>query len=117
MPEVIGPAIAREPGVALPMVMAGPTIMLVVMGIAHAPLSNSRAGAQHNGIAREADRDLLLCAATPARHGGSHLRGLGRRAAMPPQKMKSLASMCVVFQPLRVMVLPPKKICTPPAML
>lgn len=40
LPAVIGPAIARELGVGLPMVMAGPTIMLVVMAMVSWPLSS-----------------------------------------------------------------------------
>ncbi len=39
LPAVTGPAIAGELGMALPMVMAGPTLMLVVMAIASWPLS------------------------------------------------------------------------------
>ncbi|SCB45607.1 MFS transporter [Rhizobium multihospitium] len=40
LPAVIGPAIARELGVGLPTVMAGPTIMLVVMAMVSWPLSS-----------------------------------------------------------------------------
>ncbi|MFN3743905.1 MAG: MFS transporter [Hyphomicrobiaceae bacterium] len=39
LPAVTGPAMAGELGMALPMVMAGPTVMLVVMGMASWPLS------------------------------------------------------------------------------
>lgn len=39
MPAVTGPAMAGELGMALPMVMAGPTVMLVVMAMASWPLS------------------------------------------------------------------------------
>ena len=40
LPAVIGPAMAHELGVGLPMVMAGPTIMLVVMAMVSWPLSS-----------------------------------------------------------------------------
>jgi predicted MFS family arabinose efflux permease len=39
LPAVTGPAMAGELGVALPMVMAGPTVMLVVMAMVSWPLS------------------------------------------------------------------------------
>jgi MFS family permease len=39
MPAVTGPAMAGELGIALPMVMAGPTVMLVVMAMVSWPLS------------------------------------------------------------------------------
>ena len=39
LPAVTGPAMAGELGMALPMVMAGPTIMLVVMAMVSWPLS------------------------------------------------------------------------------
>lgn len=39
LPAVIGPAMAHELGIGLPMVMAGPTIMLVVMAMVSWPLS------------------------------------------------------------------------------
>ncbi|TWF56483.1 MFS transporter [Neorhizobium alkalisoli] len=38
LPAVTGPAMARDLGMTLPMVMAGPTVMLVVMAIASWPL-------------------------------------------------------------------------------
>ena len=41
LPAVTGPAMARDLGMALPMVMAGPTVMLVVMGIVSWPLSRA----------------------------------------------------------------------------
>ncbi|WP_245410823.1 MFS transporter [Rhizobium sp. JAB6] len=40
LPAVMGPAMAGELGMALPMVMAGPTIMLVVMAMMSWPLSS-----------------------------------------------------------------------------
>ncbi|WP_210252934.1 MFS transporter [Rhizobium dioscoreae] len=40
LPAVIGPAIARELDIGLPMVMAGPTIMLIVMAMVSWPLSS-----------------------------------------------------------------------------
>lgn len=39
MPAVTGPAMANDLGLALPMVMAGPTVMLVVMAMVSWPLS------------------------------------------------------------------------------
>jgi MFS family permease len=39
LPAVTGPAMAGELGIPLPMVMAGPTIMLVVMAMVSSPLS------------------------------------------------------------------------------
>ncbi|WP_050996426.1 MULTISPECIES: MFS transporter [unclassified Chelatococcus] len=39
LPAVTGPAMADELGMALPMVMAGPTVMLIVMAMASWPLS------------------------------------------------------------------------------
>ncbi|WP_349956530.1 MFS transporter [Rhizobium sp. ZPR3] len=39
LPAVTGPAMAGELGMALPMVMAGPTVMLVVMAVVSWPLS------------------------------------------------------------------------------
>jgi MFS family permease len=38
LPAVTGPAMARDLGMTLPMVMAGPTVMLVVMAVASWPL-------------------------------------------------------------------------------
>ena len=40
LPAVIGPAIARELDIGLTMVMAGPTIMLIVMAMVSWPLSS-----------------------------------------------------------------------------
>ncbi len=39
LPAVTGPAMARDLGMALPVIMAGPTVMLVVMGLVSWPLS------------------------------------------------------------------------------
>jgi MFS family permease len=41
LPAVTGPAMARDLGVALPMVMAGPTVMLVVMAMVSWPLGTA----------------------------------------------------------------------------
>ncbi|MEF0942768.1 MFS transporter [Rhizobium sp. BR 362] len=41
LPVVTGPAMAAELGLALPMVMAGPTIMLVIMALVSWPLSTA----------------------------------------------------------------------------
>ena len=39
LPAVTGPAMASDLGMSLPMVMAGPTVMLIVMAMAAWPLS------------------------------------------------------------------------------
>ena len=53
LPAVTGPAMASDLNLALPMVMAGPTVMLVVMGLVSWPLSAvfERYGARH-GVGR-----------------------------------------------------------------